>query len=741
MIAISNNLKNYIQNDGTLNARIKVYEVEEGTNDLTGEFERTETLIDTLEGDGDIVSISVDESIADEEGFIGFTSSRSINLEIFTYDAQGNKHDLSGKEVKLEMWCEELPNEIIDYGYYVVSQDNTDIGKETSKYTAYDYMIKLDTPFVDSHQYESRVPEGYTEGNYIELSGITNENVYLDTGITLNQDSEVELTVANLPSTNTKIFGSIAETPSNSNELEGEEESEEYGTFSILTNNGNLVLTFGDNVLTTPIPSDEIIYIRISNQALEVNGVKQVISSYTNFETPNNAYLFNVTGEVPSGYYSPNMRLYSCKIYENGDLVKEYIPCSSQTNGIGLYNITNEEFLTIVNAVSLSIDSVTFTQTLKEFLLEMLAPTGIQLGSTTFSNENFVINRRPYFENETRRNVLRAISQMAGTFARIGVDNKLYINGFNNTSEELTEDNTFELTEQEKAFGPVNSLTLGASGSTDGDEVIVEDAQSIETNGRLNITIEDNPFMANDDEINRAKQGLFNAINGIKFKPFEAKYYGYIYWECGDKITENGNDTYILRHSFALYGDGNVSAPSLTSTEIKYQSTSVLSAFKTAKLELDRVNAQITSLASDLGDTVDTSDLDALYERIKNNEISPIEGSISQLTQTTNNLVASFTNITNDESSESGNVGNLKNTTVTIDVNGISVQAYGSVIRTLTANEGFFILKNDEVYASFTTEGIIVDNLTSTQYLTAGNHRIEGYEDNGKRTGWFYIGG
>jgi hypothetical protein len=88
MIAISNNLKNYIQNDGTLNARIKVYEVVEGTNDLTGEFERTETLIDTLEGDGDIVSISVDESIADEEGFIGFTSSRSINLEIFTYDSQ-----------------------------------------------------------------------------------------------------------------------------------------------------------------------------------------------------------------------------------------------------------------------------------------------------------------------------------------------------------------------------------------------------------------------------------------------------------------------------------------------------------------------------------------------------------------------------------------------------------------------------------------------------------------------------
>lgn len=737
MIAISNNLKNYIQGDGTLKARIKVYEVEEGVNDNTGEFVRTETLVDTLEGDDDIVSVSVDESIADEEGFIGFTSSRSINLEIFTYDSQGNKHDLSGKEVKLEMWCEELPNEIIDYGYYVVSQDNTDIGKETSKYTAYDYMIKLDTPFADSHEYESQVPENYTQLNSFTLQDSEEDNVYCDTGITLTQNNEIELVLGELPSTNTKIFGSIG--IDNSSELE--EGEIPYGTYSVVVNNGNLVLTFGENVLTTPIPNDDIISIRISNQALEVNGVKQTISSYSEFVTPENAYIFNVSGEAPSGYIASNLKFYSCKIYESGNLIKDFIPCLNQNNDLGLYDTTSEEYHEVTNAVSWTTETITFEQTLKAFLEEMLAPTGIQLGSTTFTNQDFLIKKRPYFENATCRNVLNAISQMAGTFARIGVDNKLYINGFNNTSEELTEDNAFEINEQEQMFGPVNSLTIGMLSSVDGDEIVIDDPTSIETNGRFNITIEDNPFMTNDDEINRAKQGLFNAINGITFKPFEAKYYGYIYWECGDKITENNNDTYILKHSFALYGDGNVSAPSLTNTEIKYQSTSVLSAFKDARIQLDRANSTITSIATNMQGLLTSEDLEEFYDKLKKGELKDIQGSISQITQDNERWEANFTKIFNDETGEGTNVGNLKNSTVTIDVNGISVKAYDSVIETLTANDGFYILKNEEPIAYFTTEGIGVDNLTVTQYLTMGNHRVEGYEENGKRTGWFYIGG
>ena len=735
MISISNNLKNYIQGDGTLKARIKVYEVVEGIDDNTGEFVRTETLVDTLEGDDDIISVSVDEEIADEEGFIGFTSSRSIELEIFTYDSQGNKHDLSGKEVKLEMWCEELPNEIVDYGYYVVAKDGNDIGKETSKYTAYDYMIKLDTPFEDKHQYDSVVPEDYQQCNWVEFETNGDVDIYIDTGVALTQDHEVELVVSGLPTNESaKIFGSRT--------------SASEDNFSVTIDSGDIVLDFEDyqeNRLTTPIPSDELTYIRISNQSLEVNSVKQAISTYGDFETPANAYICGISGDTNTGIYSPTyIKIYSCKIYENGELIRNFVPCENPNQNCGFYDTVEEEFHGVLGSDAYSEGSspITFTQTLKQFLEEMLEPVGIQLGNQTFANYNFSINKRPYFENETCRNVLRAVAQMAGTYARIGVDNKLYLKGFTATGETLTEDNAYEITEQEQDFGPVNSLTIGALSAVEGDEIIVEDTQSIALNGKTNITIEDNPFMTNEEEINRAKQGIFNAISGISFKPFDAKYYGYIYWECGDKITENNNDTYILKHSFRLYGDGNVSAPSLTNTEIKYQSTSVLKSIKDAKIILDRANATITSMATDIQGLLTDEDLEAFYNRLKNGELANIQGSISQITQDNEKWEANFTKIFNDETGEGTNVGNLKNNTVTIDVNGISVKAYDSIIETLTKNDGFYIIKNEEPIAYFKSEGIGVDNLTVNKYLTAGVHRIEAYEDNNKqRTGWFYIGG
>jgi hypothetical protein len=38
------------------------------------------------------------------------------------------------------------------------------------------------------------------------------------------------------------------------------------------------------------------------------------------------------------------IRLYSCKIYDNGTLVRDYIPCKLQDGSIGLYDKLNNKF-------------------------------------------------------------------------------------------------------------------------------------------------------------------------------------------------------------------------------------------------------------------------------------------------------------------------------------------------------------------------------------------------------------
>jgi hypothetical protein len=81
---------------------------------------------------------------------------------------------------------------------------------------------------------------------------------------------------------------------------------------------------------------------------------------------------------------------------------------------------------------------------------------------------------------------------------------------------------------------------------------------------------------------------------------------------------------------------------------------------------------------------------------------------------------------------------------VTIDINGIQVATNTSAISTLMSNSKFAIQNNgrDMFYVGYNDKTGRVESrieyLEVTDYLIAGNHRVEKYED---RTGWFYVGG
>lgn len=99
------------------------------------------------------------------------------------------------------------------------------------------------------------------------------------------------------------------------------------------------------------------------------------------------------------------------------------------------------------------------------------------------------------------------------------------------------------------------------------------------------------------------------------------------------------------------------------------------------------------------------------------------------------------------QSSVSAGVETLKNSLVTIDINGINVSTNTSAISTLMTNEKFVIKSGDTTLAYFGYDDDIkstkaeMDNLTVTNYLVTGYHRIEKYEADGEqRTGFFWIG-
>ena len=55
----------------------------------------------------------------------------------------------------------------------------------------------------------------------------------------------------------------------------------------------------------------------------------------------------NGNGSYPEGYVLASMRLYSCKIYNNEKIIRNFIPCYRKTDGVvGVYDLVEKKFYT-----------------------------------------------------------------------------------------------------------------------------------------------------------------------------------------------------------------------------------------------------------------------------------------------------------------------------------------------------------------------------------------------------------
>lgn len=122
------------------------------------------------------------------------------------------------------------------------------------------------------------------------------------------------------------------------------------------------------------------------------------------------------------------------------------------------------------------------------------------------------------------------------------------------------------------------------------------------------------------------------------------------------------------------------------------------------------------------------------------------ESVASDIQQTKNSLTIEFNEQIEDLQNKK--VDTLKNQLVTIDVNGIEVSTNLSTVSTIMRNDRFAIKSGDtEAFYVGYDENLKksvsrMNDLTITDYFTAGYHRQEKFEIDGEqRTGWFYVGG
>lgn len=167
------------------------------------------------------------------------------------------------------------------------------------------------------------LPSDYTRLNYIQSSG----SQYINTGITPTANTRVvmdfQLTTAD---TGNRALFAVA----------GQFSFRWYGSSSVFRSNGSDSKDFSNTISGTDRHT-----VDKTATTCTLDGTYSVTNSAGSVSNP--LYLLaQNTGSGVSNYASA--KLYSCKIYENGSLVRDFVPCTNASGTVGLYDMANGAF-------------------------------------------------------------------------------------------------------------------------------------------------------------------------------------------------------------------------------------------------------------------------------------------------------------------------------------------------------------------------------------------------------------
>lgn len=189
------------------------------------------------------------------------------------------------------------------------------------------------------HEELPELPEGYTQVEYIQGTGAQ----YIDIRSKMYNNSKIELCFSfyNIQQ-NCSIFGSRLSGNNNNFEI-----ASQLPNFPIYLDFGNFQTSrasYNNAVINTKY----ICTISKSLRAVYDENRRLLASNTTLISednvTPTNALIF-----YTSGGYSANKlkgKVYYCKVWENGILVRNMIPCKNPSNVAGMYDTVNGVFYT-----------------------------------------------------------------------------------------------------------------------------------------------------------------------------------------------------------------------------------------------------------------------------------------------------------------------------------------------------------------------------------------------------------
>lgn len=171
------------------------------------------------------------------------------------------------------------------------------------------------------------LPSGFTKLAYIQSSGTQ----YINTGFKPNQNTRVVVDMQLTDST-------LEQTPFLARK---ESQKNSFGIFlqkaGWAVDYGALRLNFSSKITAT-----ERLSLDFDKTKVTMNGETLTFSAQE-FLAPVNLFLFvrNTNGTLNNYAIA---KLYFCRIYDNGTLVRDFVPCINASGEIGLFDMVNRQF-------------------------------------------------------------------------------------------------------------------------------------------------------------------------------------------------------------------------------------------------------------------------------------------------------------------------------------------------------------------------------------------------------------
>jgi hypothetical protein len=168
------------------------------------------------------------------------------------------------------------------------------------------------------------LPSEYKQVEYIEST----KTQYIDTGFKPNQNTKVELKCQYISSDTSSIFG-----------------SNPY--FVLTTYSEKYRFRYNSATIDTRAFGTELAKLTLDKNKAYLND--ELVGTFTEatFQSPYNALLFARSTSSGGIEEKCSAKLYYAKLWDNGTLVRDYIPCYRKSDGaIGLYDLANGVFYT-----------------------------------------------------------------------------------------------------------------------------------------------------------------------------------------------------------------------------------------------------------------------------------------------------------------------------------------------------------------------------------------------------------